>query len=334
MKHLIYFLLSICLLITIMPSAGQAGDNQKLGQSGFEFLRVSSDARAAALAGAVITQDLGSSALFYNPAGLALMQSHIDLSVSLNEWIADIKHQTIGVAFNPWRGRYGTLGFSFQSVDYGDVLGTAVDFTVDKGYRDTGVITPSAMAVGVGYAKALTDRFSVGGQIKWVHQDLGESVLPGVGDAKATIQNELSPLAFDFGTLFKTGIRSIAFGMTVRNFSEEIKYAEEGFQLPLMFTMGISADVFDFLPRTSLQQRAILSIAAVHHRSYYEQLMLGLDYCLMDFLSLRAGYITSSDENNISFGFGLMRYGLVLDYAYTPFGVFDNVQRVTARFGL
>ena len=189
------------------------------------------------------------------------------------------------------------------------------------------------MAIGDGYAKSLTDRFSVGGQVKWVRQSLGESTLPG-GEATTTVSNELSPVAFDFGTLFHTGIKSIAFGMSVRNFSQEIKFAEEGFQLPLMFQMGISADIFDFLPVSAIKHSAILSLAAVHHRSHAEQLLIGLDYRLMELLSLRLGYASANDENALNFGFGISRYGLQLDYAYTPFGVFDKVQRVTARFAL
>ena len=58
----------------------------------------------------------------------------------------------------------------------------------------------------------------------------------------------------------------------------------------------------------------------------------------MKMLSLRCGYVTSNDEDGISFGTGICtgisNYRLRLDYAYTPFGVFDNVQRMTARFSL
>lgn len=322
----------VTLLFTRLAPIAAAEENRKLGQSGFEFLRVVSDAHASALAGSVLTHDMRSAALFFNPATMARMKERVDLSFSLNEWIADINHQTISVALNPWSGRYGVIGVSWQSVDYGDVIGTVVDTGLDQGYRDTGIISPTAMAFGVGYAKALTDRFSVGGQLRWVRQSLGESTLSGSGETANVVSNELTPMAFDFGTLFQTGVKSLAFGMSVRNFSQEIKFAQEGFQLPLMFEMGISADLLDFTPYKSGRHSAMLSLAAVHHRSHPEQLLIGLDYRLMDLLALRLGYASANDENNLSYGFGISQFGLQLDYAYTPFGVFDSVQRVTARF--
>jgi hypothetical protein len=59
-----------------------------------------------------------------------------------------------------------------------------------------------------------------------------------------------------------------------------------------------------------------------------------LDYRLMNLLSLRGGYMSSNDENGLTFGMGVSYLGICLDYAYTPFGVFDNVQRMTVRFSL
>jgi len=44
--------------------------------------------------------------------------------------------------------------------------------------------------------------------------------------------------------------------------------------------------------------------------------------------------VTDNDESGLSFGAGVTRYGFAFDYAYTPFGVFDKVHRVTARFSL
>ena len=69
-------------------------DNKKLAQTGFQFLSVTSDARAAGMGNAVTATGLGSSSLFFNPAGLALMNSKMDLSFSTNSWIADISHNS------------------------------------------------------------------------------------------------------------------------------------------------------------------------------------------------------------------------------------------------
>jgi len=329
----ILFLLTIALLITFcLSTLDLKAKNKKIAQTGFQFLSVTSDARAAAMAGAVTSAEMSSSSLFYNPACMANMTQLLDISISNNKWIADINHNTFSLALSPKSGHYGVIGVSVQSVDYGEVMGTRVDITEQKGYIDTGDLSPSALAVGVGYAKALSDRFSVGGQVKWVRQNLDQSVVPVTDTTIASQDYDLSPIAFDFGTLFKTGFKSLAFGMSVRNFSKEIKYEQEGFQLPLVFTMGISMNLMDFFEYKSFEQSLFLTIDATHFRSHPEQLLIGLDYKVMNFLSLRGGFAANNDEDGITFGIGISQFGLVLDYAYTPFGVFDQVQRVTARF--
>jgi hypothetical protein len=326
------------LIIAVMVCAGMAGaaENQKLAQTGFQFLSVISDARGAAVGEAMTSLQVGSSALFFNPAGMANLGRFVDMTASMNQWIADINHNAFSLAVNPANGRYGVIGFSVQTVDYGKFYGTRVDRNAKLGYEDTGIFELSSLAVGVGYAKQLTDRFSVGGQVRWVRQDLGESVIPVISAKLDTslknVSNKLTPLAFDFGTQFYTGVKSLVFGMSVRNFSQEIKYAEEGFQLPMVFNLGISMNVLDLVQLGNLQQKLIMSVDASHYRDHKEQVKLGLDYRFMDILSLRGGYVSNNDESALTFGFGVSYFGLTFDYANTPFGVFDNVQRMTVRF--
>lgn len=331
-------------LLGFLFNTGIAQDNQKLAQSGFQFLSVVSDARAAALAEAMTALEIGSSALFFNPAGMADMPNFIDATASINQWIADIRHSTFSLAINPFDGDYGVLGFSLQYVDYGDFYGTRVNAASPQGYDDTGIFSLNALAIGVGYAKQLTDRFSIGGQIRWVHQDLGESIIAKntftdttgarFADA-ANVSNELSPLVFDFGTQFRTGLKSLVFGMSIRNFSAEYKYAEEGIQAPLVFTLGISMNVLDFIEELPFDQSLYISVDASHHRDHPEQVKVGLDYKVMKVLSLRGGYTSSTfEQGGFSFGVGISQFGFEFDYSYTPFGVFDKVQRLTARFTL
>ncbi|MDZ7309706.1 MAG: PorV/PorQ family protein [candidate division KSB1 bacterium] len=311
---------------------GVAQEREKLAQTGLQFLSVASDARAAALADAVTSTENQSSALFFNPAGMANMSTVMDITAARNKWIADIQYYAFSLAIRPAGGNYGVLGLSVQSVDYGEILGT-VTAPSDKGYEDIEIGSPvDAFAIGIGYAKAISDRFAVGGQVKLVRQRLGESILSGPDNTTTISRNEVMPLAFDFGTLFKTGFKSLAFGMSVRNFSKEIKYADEGFQLPLVFTMGISMNLMDVVKIGGLNQSALVSVDATHDRSHPEQLKIGIDYKPVNMLSLRGGYVFNNDEDNITFGLGVSQFGFGFDYAYTPFGVFENVQRMTVRF--
>jgi len=347
MNKKIYGLIVGVLMGSLLLSSMFAQDNQKLAQTGFQFLSVVSDARSAAMADALTSLQVGSSALFSNPAGMSGMENSFDMSASINQWIADIKHYTFSMAIRPAKGNYGVMGISIQSVDYGDFYGTRVDTKVPLGYDDTGIFKLNALAIGVGYAKQLTDRFSVGGHVRWVKQNLGTSVIavnirPDTTDPTgqrriadtSSVINKLTPFVFDFGTQFKTGFKSLVFGMSVRNFSQDVKYVSESFQAPLVFTLGISMNLMDFIGELPLDQSLYMSIDASHYRDHPEQIKIGLEYRFLNAFSLRGGYANDNGGNGMSFGFGVSQFGFTLDYAYTPFGVFDKVQRMTTRFTL
>lgn len=327
MKH---FKIITLFILFVLPFALNAQD--KLAQSGFQFLSIGNDARMSSMAGALTALEGQSTSLFCNPAGMANMETFINASFGINKWIADIRHNIFSMAINPLDGKYGVFGFTLQTVDYGEIQGTMA-YSNLKGYVDTEILEPTALALGFGYAKALTDRFSVGGHIKGAYQNLGKSIVP-TSDSLETRKNYADAIAFDFGTLFKTGFKSLAFGMSIRNFSKEVQYEEEDFQLPLLFTMGISMNVLDFVENESFEQSLIFSIDATHPRAYHEQLHFGIDYTVMNILSLRMGYTTETDEEGISYGAGFAIRGIGVDYSYTPFGVFDKIQRVSARVSL
>lgn len=328
-------ILTLCVLLLLTGTV--SADYTKLAQTGFQFLSVVSDARGAALAGAMTTVPYRSGSLFFNPAGMAEMDGTVDVLASKNTWIADINHTTMSVAFSPAGKRFGVFGVSAQSVNYGDIQGTMV-WGRDPGWVETNMITPSALSFGLGYAVQLSDRFSIGGQAKYAAQQLGYGVIevhPNFQDEPDSLgvqKFSTSAYAFDFGTLFKTGFNGIAFGMNVRNFSNEISFLDENFQLPLTFSMGVSMDLINFIPNFSDAHSLMMSVDAVHARSYPEHVNLGFEYNLLDMLYLRYGYLHNRDERNSTFGFGVSRFGLGVDYAYIPFGILDEVQMITVRF--
>ena len=312
-----------------MPVRGQ----EKIAQTGFQFLSVGSLARSTAMGEAYNTMEGSSDALYYNPAGLARTQKRFDMSASWNTWLAGIQHNALSLSIAPMEGKYGVVGISAMWVDYGEFQGTMV-WNNDRGFVDTEKFSPQALAIGIGYGKALTDRFAVGGQIKQVAQSLGKSVVPDLGSETGlgVHKNTLSALAFDFGTIYQTGFRSLAMGMSVRNFSEEIKFEQEGFQLPLTFRIGLSMNVVDLFPQIHKSHALLLAVDAVHPRSKGEYVAIGSEYTFMKLLSIRGGYVSGQDEYGFSYGFGIQYFGLALDFAYTPFGAFDNCKQITLRF--
>ncbi|MDD3807577.1 MAG: PorV/PorQ family protein [Candidatus Marinimicrobia bacterium] len=316
------------LLVSIIT--GLYGEDKKLGQTGFQFLSVTNDARSSALGNAATTLENGVNSLFFNPAGMARLDKTLEFTASQNEWIDNIQHNTYALAFRPYGGRIGVFGITAQSVDYGEVQGTMA-WQNEQGFIDTELMYPSAFSGGIGYAIALSDKFSVGGSVKYSGQQLGKSIVPK-GDSLVVKKNKTYATSLDFGTQFKTGYKSLMFGMTFQNFSQEIHYERENFQLPLTFTIGITMDLLDLMPEKPKGQELWAYVDATHPRSYPEQVNLGLEYAFMKTFFLRGGYMFVSDEQDITFGVGIQKFGFSFNYSYTPFGVFDYVQRFTLGF--
>ncbi|MEE9432411.1 MAG: PorV/PorQ family protein [Melioribacteraceae bacterium] len=344
-KFIYITILIVAILFSQIVLAQEDGENTKIAQTGFQFLTVGTDARAAALGEAFTTVEGSSNSLFYNPAGMASLKSFADLSLNRMEWIGDINYLSGTVGFGIEDGKYGIVGLSFSHIDYGEFLFTRVAGN-EKGYVDIKEFSkPFSFSVGLGYAKELSNKFSVGGQIKYVKQNLGDSYLPseildslGNKTGKYTIgdkQNyQLGVLAFDFGTLYKTGYKSLTFGMSVRNFAGEVKYEKEGFQLPLVFKIGISMDLIDFYEELKEHHKFMLRIDAAHPRSHPEFISVGGEYIFMDMVALRAGYITGQDLYDFTAGFGIKQFGFELNYAYTPYLEFNDIHRISLGFAL
>lgn len=344
MKRLILVLVSAALILSVYVPVSFS--QEKLAQTGFSFLSVGTDARATGMGEAFTTIEGSSTALLYNPAGIAGLTSFVDLSTNQMKWLADIKYLSGTIAFAPYEGKYGVVGVSVMNINYGEFKFTRVAQNAD-GYVDiAGWPTPSAYMVGLGYAKALSNQFSVGGQIKYASQSLGKSYVPtyrtttdATGKTKidTTLEERdytLGTLAFDFGTIYKTGLKSLAFGVSVNNFAREIKYERESFQLPLSFKIGISMNVMDLVSDLAEDHSLFVSLDAIHPRSYAEFLNIGGEYVFAKTVALRFGYITHHPDYNLTAGLGVRKFGVAVDYSYMPHKVFNNVQRFSVKFSM
>ena len=338
MSHHSYKSLSILMLSLLLVPAASAQitsddiGTDKLAQTSFKFLTISTDARAAALGDAMTATDMHSSvAMFYNPAGMARLDKQFSAGFGITDWIAEISYNAASAAYST---NYGVFGVALLFADYGDNFIGTIRANNEQGFTEYSSLglsdpNPSSLSLGLGYAIALTDRFSVGANAKYVSQDLGTAVVSSDG---ATADNEASTVAFDFGVLYKTGFRSLNFAMSVRNFAQELQYVDENFELPLTFNVGVSMNMVDLSNLDPNTHAFNLSVEAERPRDFEEQLKIGGEYMFRNLLALRAGYTFPTDEQGISLGGGLnldtSGIGIGINYAFTSFGVFDAVHRV------
>ena len=331
MRKISFTIIILILLSQIFSNYIFAQERQKLAQTGLKFLSVSLDPRASGMGDAVTSVYTNSTSMLYNPSMMGGMDGISDFSFGSTRWIADINYIYGTAAFKLFNGDYGVFGASLVAVDYGDFIGTVVAPN-DNGYLEVGTFKPTSMAIGLGYANQLSEKFSVGGNIKYVRQSLGTAVTGyDAAGVRKVEDNAVSAIAFDFGILYHTGFKSLDFGMSIRNFSSELKYKDEKFQLPLTFKIGVSIDAFDFVDLDKNMHSLLIAVDASHPRDYREQLSFGAEYLFMNTFAIRGGYTFPTDEQEFSAGVGIKQsisdFKFGIDYSYTPFGIFDNVHR-------
>lgn len=346
MRFTATIILSTALFLVAMTGLSQAQERefgedietQRLAQTGLKFLSVSLSPRAAAMGDAITAEERRSTSILYNPAGAARMDQTFHVSFGQTQWISDISYNGGTIAVSPSNGQYGVVGLSLRSVDYGEFLQT-IRADNQKGFRDMGTYSPSALAVGLSYSRVLTDRFAVGANFKWARQNIGEHAMDvdELGNVSLTTSTSQSAYAVDFGVIYQTGYRDMNFAFNVRNLAREQEYHEEEFELPLTFRLGFSMDATDLTQLDSEVHAVRVGLDAERPRDYHEQVKMGAEYSYQDFLHLRAGYVYPTDEQNVTLGGGISFQDgdvrVAANYAYTQFGIFGTVNRVGMNIG-
>jgi hypothetical protein len=300
----------------------------KVGSSGALFLKIGIDSRGVAMGEAYSANVMGIPSVFSNPAGLATLAGK-GVFVSDAEWLADVR--LIGGAYGFKYKELGTFAFSILTADYGD-MPLVSEHSSDVA---SGTFSARDIAIGFTFAKQWTHMLYVGGTAKYIDQTIADFTSRGI--------------AFDFGTIYYTGLGTLRLAMATTNFGPDMTYdgsytdkyyigmshiEEERLygsnDLPLNFRLGVA---YDF----ELGQNSFVTLAldATHPTDYSERVHLGGEYGWSNTLFFRMGYTTNAEEMGLSGGAGVLldtSFGdTAVDYAYTEFGVFQGVHRISLK---
>ena len=332
MKHINPFMLIGLFAATCF---GQISDVSKVGITAAPFLEIGIGARAVGMGGAFVGTADDASALFWNPSGIA-RSPNMQFLFMHADWLADISFDFAG--FSIPLGPFGSIGASLTSLNYGEMLVRTVNSPDGTGER----FNSGDIAVGLSYARGLTDRFSIGFTVKYINQRIWHESANG--------------FAMDFGTLFITGFKGLRIGATLSNFGTDMRmegkdllvyhdinpYIQgnndrtpsnletQHWPLPLTFQFGLAMEILQ-----TPMSRVTIAADAIHPSDNTESMNLGAEYGFRDMLFLRAGYrdmLLRDGEQGLTFGagFGQRFVGnlkVQLDYAYADFGRLENVQR-------
>ena len=333
MKKSIFFIF----FLVLVNHSVLHGEFSKVGTAAAQFLKIGVGARALGMGETFAGVANDASTLFWNPAGMMNL-SGISLIVSHSEWFADISHDYAGFSLS-W-GNSNALGVSVIALNTPEQEVTTVAQPEGTGiYYDVGDI-----ALGLSYARALTDRFSTGMTVKYVQQN--------------AFNESANTVAFDLGTYLRTGFHGLTIGMCMSNFGGRLqldgrdliatsdmnpeltgnfevdsRLKTEAWPLPLNFRVGVAMNILGG-PETLFpvgQNRLTLALDANHPKDNIERVNFGAEYAWKELLFARAGYKLNYDAEKWSFGGGLKlnvnHQAFAIDYALVDFGDLGKVSR-------
>tara|TARA_B100000029_G_scaffold199299_1_gene197666 strand:+ start:36 stop:1034 length:999 start_codon:yes stop_codon:yes gene_type:complete len=296
------------------------------------FLEIGAGARSLAMGGSYVSVADDVSSLYWNPAGIVNLERP-STHVYHSPWLVETNFYH-GGAVVPM-GHLGTMGVTYTTVTMDEMAVRTVKRPDGTGEK----FDVTNVAMGLAYAKRLTERFTFGFQTKFVQEKIWQMSAKG--------------FAVDIGSLFTTS-GGLRIGMSVSNFGgklgmegintavthdvDETIYGNNDrinanldvakWPLPLLFRFGVSKDY-----SLTSQMKMTLSADGNHPNNNGEFVNAGVEYNYGDMLFLRMGkshLFLDDAEQGFSYGFGI-NYQIPrgpkirMDYVQTDFGIFNSI---------
>ncbi len=309
----------------------------KTGTSVGQFLKIGTVADIMGMGESGVANVSSMSAIHYNPAGLSRFNTQA-ITFTQSDWLVNTDFFYFAGAMNFGVG--GVVALNVTTLDYGDMLVR----TVEKPGGTGEYFNAQDLAIGLAYSNNLTDRFSIGGQLKYINQKIWH-----MNSATA---------AFDIGALFITQFKDIRLGMSITNFGGKMKlsgrdvrfsndpdeesygnndqipaqYQLDQWPLPLTFRVGLAGEAIK-----NRLLKLTWAVDAIHPSDNTEYVNLGCELEISKMFYLRSGMRTlfqKNREGGTTFGAGL-KYALnrslklQIDYAYIDYGKLSNIDMFT-----
>ena len=318
---------SVFLIIIILSSP--LASQTKVGTSVANFLQIGVGARGQAMGESAVANGSDLSAVYWNPS-LAANAEKSQAYFNQIRWFAGIDLSYGAVMVN--LGDMGNFAASFYSLNSGQLA-----VTTEERPEGTGALFQAQdLMIGLSYARGLTDRFNIGGTLKFINSSIWNATA--------------STMAVDIGLTYQTPFSPVTLGMSFSNFGGEMRMggsdlairfdpdlrvrgnndgvvAEQrtrSWDLPVLFRFGL---VYEMIKTT--RQQVLLSSDVLYPSSQENYVNVGFEYGLLGTYFLRAGYrqlMIDDAEGGLSFGGGLKFYDIQIDYAWSDRGRLDPVQ--------
>ncbi len=327
--------------------------NARKGGCTGTFLSIGGGARALALGGAYSAFAEGIDAIYWNPAGIVELTRNT-ANFTHAKYLAGMKQENIGVVVPT---KNGTIGVSVIALLSGKIEETTLARQMGTGRY----WSANNFAVGLSYARKMTDKFNAGLTIKGINQSIDKVSSNG--------------LAFDIGGTYNTKLNNLKFGFLIQNFGPDIAFSGEGLAgeiedilmpwqaplpidykttpdpLPLNFQLGIAIDLLT----TPVYKIAVMG-DLIHPSDQEATSAFGIESSITNRYFLRLGF---TDKNNRGFftrdklyewipimsnkipmfssvGIGIVNsFGtgeVIVDYTYEAHQYLSNIHRIALGF--
>jgi hypothetical protein len=201
------------------------------------------------------------------------------------------------------------------------------------------------VVVGVSYGRNLTDRFSIGGTVKYVSERIFNCTATGI--------------ALDIGTIYNTPLNGLRLGFCVSNFGSKMQmtgedlnvrvdpdpsikgnngnivgqYKTDKFDLPLIMRLGLSYDAW-----RSENSRVTVAVDGINPNDNAQSLNVGAEAALLgEMVIISGGYnelFLEDREKGMTVGASfnptiISGLGLNVGYAFQSFQHLPDVNRFT-----
>ena len=280
--------LHLLFLAEAPPARAQAGN------AGMTFLKLGVSGRGVGMGDAMAGHVSAAAATYYNPAGVLAdpsTNSGSQLMFMHKEWIQDTRTEFLGASLP--LGSDDALGFSLNTMTV-----SGIEIRTRPGPPD-GTFTSRDLALGVSYARGLSEDLRVGLTAKYLYEKI--------------FIDETSGYAFDLGAQYKTPIENLSIGAAAANLGRVNGYRGGTLTLPALVRIG-PAYSGESQSMHAVSTLAIDLLYIFPERHTYVN--AGGEIVFNRMLAVRAGYEAGSQGRGLSGGVGLQYGILALDYAF------------------
>lgn len=335
-------IICLLLLVIVLPASAL----EKVGTTSMQVLKIPVGVRGIGMGSAMVSETGGADAVWWNPGAMIHLKKN---QITLSQINMPAEVHLNAISYVRALNEYDAVTLHAINLFTGDMPVRTVDRPEGTGEN----FNASDFILGAGYCHRMTDRFSLGGNLRYLHSALYDYSFDG--------------FSFDLGTLYRTGLRSLKLGMAIQNLGQDVKYdgqfldyreagrndedpqneSFEGAALPTVFRLGISFDMFEMFnwnqEGVENPHGADIAVEMDHPNDNQERLNLGGEYNYKETLFLRLGGKFGYDEESFAGGFGLKfqvmgDYWFTFDYAYSHMGriteAVDDFAGQPHRFGL